>query len=64
MAKRAAWAVEGIVGIGENAASESVRLSALRAVMFDFIAESNFAVLELRVSELEEQTCARTANKS
>ena len=29
LAKRATWAVDGIVGLGENAASESVRLSAL-----------------------------------
>ena len=41
--------------LGENAASESVRLSALRAVMSDFIAVSNFAGLEGRVADLEEQ---------
>jgi hypothetical protein len=64
LAKRATWAVDGIVDLGDNAASESVHLSALRAVMSDFIKVSNFAGLEVRVSALEEQTCARTANKS
>ena len=64
LAKRATWAVDGIVELGENAASESVRLSALRAVMSDFIAVSNFAGLEVRVAELEEQFDARTGNAS
>jgi hypothetical protein len=64
LAKRATWAVDGIVELGENAASESVRLSALRAVMSDFIAVSNFAGLEGRVAELEEQFHACTDNAS
>jgi hypothetical protein len=55
MATRAAWAVEGIVELGDSAVSESVRLSALRAVISDFIAVSNFAGLETRVAELEGQ---------
>ncbi len=59
LARRATWAVDGIVELGESADSESVRLSALRAVMSDFITVSNFAGLELRVAELEEQTHAR-----
>ena len=62
LAKRATWAVDGIVTLGENAASESVRLSALRAVMSDFIAVSNFAGLEGRLAELEEQFHVRTGN--
>ena len=62
LAKRAIWAVDGIVQLGENAASESVRLSALRAVMSDFIAVSNFAGLEGRVAELEEQFHASSDN--
>jgi hypothetical protein len=64
LAKRATWAIDGIVTLGENAASESVRLSALRAVMSDFIGVSNFAGLEGRVAELEEQFHARTDNAS
>jgi hypothetical protein len=43
LAARAAWAVQGIVALGDTAGSESVRLRALRAVMADFIAVSNFA---------------------
>ena len=64
MAKRATWAVDGIVELGGSAASESVRLSALRAVMSEFIAVSNFAGLEVRVAELEEQLHAPTGNAS
>jgi hypothetical protein len=64
MATRATWAVDGIVKLGESAASESVRLSALRAVMSDFIAVSNFAGLETRLAQLEEQFHERTGNAS
>ena len=48
MAKRATWAVDGIVELGENAKSESVRLSALRSVMSDYVAVSNFAGIDDR----------------
>jgi len=64
LAKRATWAVDGIVELGGNAASESVRLSALRAVMSDFIAVSNFSGLERRVTELEEQSREHIGNAS
>jgi hypothetical protein len=64
LAKRATWAVDGIVTLGDNATSESVRLSALRAVISNFIAVSNFAGLEGRVAELEEQFHARTDDAS
>ncbi len=63
MVKRATWAVDGIAELGESAASESVRLSALPAVMSDFIAVANFAGLEVRVAGLEEQFHVRTGNK-
>jgi hypothetical protein len=56
LAKHATWAVDGIVDLGDNAASESVKLSAFRAVLSDFIAVSNFAGLESRVAKLEEQS--------
>jgi hypothetical protein len=39
MAERATWAVTGIVELGRRAESECVRLSALRAVMSDLIAD-------------------------
>jgi hypothetical protein len=62
MAKHSTRAVNGIIALGERAESESVRLSALRAVMSDFIAVSHFAGLEGRVAALEEQSDARTGN--
>jgi hypothetical protein len=62
MAERAAWAVKGIVTLGENAKSESVRLSALRAVMSDFVSVSNHAGLEVRMAEIEEQLNERNDN--
>jgi hypothetical protein len=60
MAKHASRAVDGIVNLAEHASSESVRLSALRAVMSDFVAVSNFAGLEARVGDLEAQLLGRT----
>jgi hypothetical protein len=42
LAARAAWAAAGIVDLGDCAASESVRLRALRPVMSDFIAVAKF----------------------
>jgi hypothetical protein len=64
LAGRITWAVDGIVKLGDHARSESVRLSALRAVMSDFVAVSNFAGLEARVAELEEQLHERTGTAS
>jgi hypothetical protein len=55
MAKHSTRAVNGIITLGESAESESVRLSALRAVMSDFIAVSRYAGLEGRLAALEEQ---------
>ncbi len=53
MASCATWAVEGIVKLGDDAESESVKLSALRAMLSQFISISNYAGLEGRVAELE-----------
>jgi hypothetical protein len=64
MANRVAWAVEKIVELGKTAASESVRLAALRALMSDLIAISNFSALETRVAKLEERAHARSRNAS
>jgi hypothetical protein len=64
MATHSRRAVKAIVQLGENAESETVRLSALRALLHDQIAVSRHADLEFRVSELEESPRARakTAN--
>ncbi len=64
LAARATWAVDGVIKLGETAASESVRLAALRAVMSDFITGSNFTGLEARVAELEEQFHGHTQSSS
>ncbi len=64
MSRRVAWAVDKIFALGENATSESVRLSALRAVISDFIAVSNFSGLETRLAKLEAQARARASNAS
>jgi hypothetical protein len=62
MAQNAVWAVSGIVELGDSAESESVRLSALRAIMSDFVSISNFAGLEVRMAEIEEQLHERNRN--
>ena len=49
------WATKGIFELGKSAASESVRLSALRAVVSDMMAVSKFGGLEDRMTQIEEQ---------
>ena len=49
------WAADGIAKLAENAASESVRLAALRAILSDMMAVSEFAGLEDRMTQIEEQ---------
>ena len=55
MAKRVAWATERIAILADNAKSESVRLAALRSIMSDIMAVSDFTGLEERIARLEEQ---------
>ena len=62
MSKRARWAAELIVKLGESAASESVKLAALRAVLSDMMAVSKFGGLEDRMTDIEEQIRDRTGN--
>jgi hypothetical protein len=64
LAARATWAVARIVDLGDSAASESVRLSALRAVMSDFIAVSKYAGLEERMTAIEERLKAAKGDQS
>ena len=59
MANRATWAVDQIVALGANAESESVKLSALRAVLSDMMKVSEFSVLEVRMTEIEEELRVR-----
>jgi hypothetical protein len=62
MSRHAKNATEGIVKLGESAASEAVRLAALRAVLSDVISVSKFGCLEDRMTEIEEQIRDRTRN--
>jgi hypothetical protein len=62
MAKRVTWAADGIVKLAKGAASEAVRLAALRAVISDLMAVSNFAGLERRMARIEEQLREQTGS--
>jgi hypothetical protein len=60
MARRVTWATDGIAKLARRAESESVRLSALRAILSDMMSVSQFAGLEHRVTEIEEKLHERT----
>ena len=62
MSEQVTWAAQAIGELGKNAASESVRLGALKAVFANLVAVSKFARLEERITELEEQFHARTGS--
>ena len=53
-ARRVGWAAHGICKLAGAAESESVKLSALRAVLGEFIAVSRHSGLDERMAELEE----------
>jgi hypothetical protein len=55
-------AAGAIADLGETAESESVRLSANKAVFSTMITGSKFAVLEQRMTEIEEILNARTGS--
>jgi hypothetical protein len=56
MARNATWAADGIVKLAKEADSESVRLSALRAILADMMAISHFSGLERRMSQIRDRT--------
>jgi hypothetical protein len=62
MARRVTWATDGIAKLAKGAGSESVKLTALRAILSDMMAVSQFAGLEQRITEIEEQLDEQTAN--
>jgi hypothetical protein len=55
MARRFTWATGQIAVLAKTAKSESVRLAALRSILTDFMAISDFSGLEERIAKLEEQ---------
>ncbi len=62
MARRVTWATDEIAELAKSAASESVKLAALRAILSDMMAVSQFAGLEQRITEIEEQLHEPTTN--
>ncbi len=56
------WATKGIFELAKGAASESVKLAALRAVVSDMMAVSKFGGLEDRMTKIEEKLDARTGD--
>jgi hypothetical protein len=58
------WAVKGLKKLGESAESESVQLRARRAILHDLIKVADYADLEYRVAEIEEEIRARKARAS
>jgi hypothetical protein len=58
------WATQGIFDLAKGAASESVKLAALRAVVSDMMAVSKFGGLEDRMTKIEEKLDARTGDTS
>jgi hypothetical protein len=61
MARRVTWATDGIAKLAQGAESESVKLTALRAILSDMMAVSQFAGLEQRITEIQEQLHEPTA---
>jgi hypothetical protein len=55
LARRASRAADGIYALGAEAESESVRLRAWRAVLADQMQVAQFADLEYRMTELEQE---------
>jgi hypothetical protein len=64
LAKNATPAARGIVKLGNDANSESVKLSACRAVLSDFIAVSKYTGIEGRIAKLEDESRERDRNAS
>ena len=60
MAKCSTWAADGIAKLARGADSESVRLSALRAILKDRMAIASFADLEGRMAQIEQKLRDRT----
>jgi hypothetical protein len=62
MAAHATSAAKGIVALAQSAQSESVQLSALRAILRDMMSVSRYTGLEARMNQIEEQIFERTGN--
>ena len=59
LARHCVWAVNGMTKLGETAESQSVQLSARRAILHDLMKVSDFSNWEYRLAQLEEKQRAR-----
>jgi hypothetical protein len=59
MSNRVNWAALGITKLAEVAVSESVKLAALRTIFSNMMAVTEFAELQDRMTQLEEQLNVR-----
>ena len=64
MTKQTTRAAEIIIAIAEEAASDSVRLRAARALFSDTMTVSKFSDMEVRMTELETRLDQKTAAKN
>ena len=55
MTRHVAWAADQIAELATDADSQSVQLAALRAIFSNMMAVSEFAALEARMTQIEEQ---------
>jgi hypothetical protein len=62
LARCATSAASKITKLAETASSESVKLSACRAILSDMMSISEYSSLEHRMNELEEQLRGRTGH--
>jgi hypothetical protein len=62
MSGQVTWAAEAIGVLCKDAASESVKLGALKAVFANLVKVSKFAGFEDRITQIEEKLDAHTGN--
>ena len=64
MTKQSTLAADTVISIVKEAASDSVRLRAARALYLDMITVSKYSGLEIRVTEMEQQLEQQTGTKN
>jgi hypothetical protein len=64
MTRHVAWAADQIAELATDADSQSVQLAALRAIFSNMMAVSEFAALEERMTQIEEQLRLRSQRGS
>jgi hypothetical protein len=64
MTRRVTWAANQIAKLATDADSQSVQLAALRAIFSNMMAVSEFARLEERMTQIEEQLRGQDGNSA